>query len=487
LGFGKVQFCRFVQGEPVRRLYLFPPRFAVVLLFALTGLSAQSQAQLPSDIREKIDKLVTETLARTATPSVSLVVVKEGQIAYLKAYGNARLDPQTAAKSEMRFCLGSLSKPFTSEAILLLQEQGKLSLDDKVSRFLPDLSRASEVTIRQLLSQTSGYQEYWTVDYLPLNVLQPIAPRKILEQTASRPLNFDPGTKWEISDTNYVMAGMIVEKASGMSLYRFLREKVFAPLGMESAIDVDSEKLGLPDAAGYMRYALGPPRPAPREGQGWLFGGEELAMTAQDIGKWDISLMNHELLKPPSYRQFETAVSLSNGLATNYALGNGVTRKAERRAIYGLGDVSGFSAANTIFPDDHIAIAVFANMDAGAPPEITNGIISLLFPKKSEPDPVAPQKLEQARKIFDSLQHGALDRSLFTEDANNYFNEQALQDFASSLTPLGNPQEFVPTEYSVANGLVFRDYRIKFANLTLIAHTIEEQRGKLEQYNIEQE
>ena len=471
----------------MRRLYFVFLQFAAVLLAALTGLQAQSQPQIPPDVREKIDKLVTDTLASTTTPGASVVVVKEGQIAYLKAYGNARLDPQTTAKPEMRFCLGSLSKPFTAEAILLLQEQGKLSLDDKVSRFLPYLSRADEVTIRQVLSQTSGYQEYWTVDYLPLKVLQPITPRKILEQAANRPLNFDPGMKWEISDTNYVIAGMIAEKASGMPLYRFLREKVFAPLNMESVVDVDSEKLGSADAAGYLRYALGPPRPAPHEGQGWLFGGEELAMTAQDIGKWDISLMNHELLKPSSYRQFETAALLSNGLATNYALGNGVTRKAERRAIYGLGDVSGFSAANTIFPDDHIAIAVFTNMDAGAPPEITNGIVSLLFPKKSEPDPVAPQKLEQARKIFDSLQHGTLDRSLFTEDANNYFNEQALKDFASSLTPLGTPQEFVPTEYSVANGLVFRDYRIKFAKLTLLARTIEEQKGKIEQYSIEQE
>ena len=471
----------------MRRLNFLLPRFAVVLLAALTGLSAQSQPQLPSDVREKIDKLVTETLARTATPGASLVVVKEGQIAYLNAYGNARLDPQTTATPEMRFCLGSLSKPFTAEAILLLQEQGKLSLDDKVSRFLPDLTRANEITIRQVLSQTSGYQEYWTVDYLPLKVLQPTTPRKILDQAARRPLNFDPGMKWEISDTNYVIAGMIVEKASGMPLYRFLREKLFAPLNMESVTDVDSEKLGPDDAVGYIRYALGPPRPAPREGQGWLFGGEELAMTAQDIGKWDISVMNHKLLKPSSYRLFETAALLSNGLATNYALGNGITRKAERLAIYSLGDVSGFSAENTIFPEDHIAIAVLTNMDAGAPPDISNGIVSLLFPKKSEPDPAAPQKLEQARRIFGSLQHGTLDRSLFTEDANNYFSEQALQDFASSLNPLGNPQEFVATEYSVANGLSFRDYRIKFANLTLVAHTIEDQRGKLEQYSIGQE
>jgi D-alanyl-D-alanine carboxypeptidase len=471
----------------VRRLSFLLPRFAVVLLAALAGLPAQSQSQLPPDIREKIDKLATDTLARTGTPSASLVVVKDGQIAYLKAYGSARLDRQTAAKSEMRYCLGSLSKPFTAEAILLLQDQGKLSLDDKVSRFLPDLSRANEVTIRQVLSQTSGYQEYWTVDYLSRNFLQPTTPRKILDQAAHRSLNFDPGTRWEISDTNYVIAGMIVEKASGMPLYRFLREKLFGPLGMQSAVDIDAEKLGPADPAGYMRYGLGPPRPAPHEGQGWLFGGEELAMTAQDMGKWDISVINHELLKPNSYRQFERTGLLSNGLGTEYALGQGVGTREEKRVLGGMGDISGFSAANSIYPDDRVAIAAFANMDAGAPAEIIRGIFSLLFPKKAEADPDAPQKLEQARKVFDSLQHGTFDRSLFTEDANSYFTEQALKDFASSLAPLESPQEFVQTERSVKNGLVFRSYRIKFANQTLAAHTVELQTGKLEQYLIEEE
>lgn len=472
----------------MRRLSFILPSVAIVLLSTLVSFPAHSQTQLPPDVREKIDKLATETLAKTGTPSVSIVVVKDGQIGYLKAYGNARLDPKVPTQSGMRYCLGSLSKPFTAEALLLLQEQGKLSLDDKVSRFLPDLSRANEVSIRQVLSMTSGYQEYMTLDdYLPQNFLHPTTPRKILDQAARKPLNFDPGTQWEISDTNYVIAGMIVEKASGMSLYRFLREKLFGPLDMESVMDIDSEKLGPSDPTGYMRYALGPPRPAPHEGQGWLFGGEELAMAAQDIGKWDVSVINHKLLKPSSYRQFERTVLLSNGLVTAYALGNGITRKAGRRMIYSAGDVSGFSAANTIFPDDRIAIAVFANMDAGAPAEITDGVISLLIPQKSEPDLEASQKLEQTRKIFDSLQHGILDRSLFTEDANSYFSEQALQDFASSLAPLGNPQEFVQTERSVKSGVVFRSYRIKFANRTLAAHTAELQTGKLDQYLIEEE
>ena len=210
-------------------------------------------------------------------------------------------------------------------------------------------------------------------------------------------------------------------------------------------------------------------------------------MTAQDMGKWDISVINHELLKPNSYRQFERTGLLSNGLGTDYALGQGVGTREERRMLGSTGDISGFSATNSIYPEDRIAIAVFANMDAGAPVEILRGILPFVFPKKSDADPDAPQKLEQARKIFASLQRGTLDRSLFTEDAKSYFNEQALKDFAASLGPLGNPQEFVQTEHSVKNGLVSRSYRIKFANQTLAAHTAEVRTGKLEQYMIEEE
>jgi D-alanyl-D-alanine carboxypeptidase len=140
-------------------------RFHILVLllaacFAGANANAQAQAQLPADMQQKIDKVATDALAKTGVPSASVALVKNGQIVYLHAYGNARLDPAVPATPEMRYSIGSNSKQFTATAILLLQEQGKLSLDDKVAKFLPDLTRANEVTIRQLLSHTSGYQDY---------------------------------------------------------------------------------------------------------------------------------------------------------------------------------------------------------------------------------------------------------------------------------------------------------------------------------------
>src|SRR5205085_1160736 len=158
--------------------------------------------QLPADLVEKIDTVATDTLARTGVPSASVAVVKDGRIAYVKAYGDARLDPKTPATPQMRYSIGSISKQFTAAAILLLQEQGKLSLDDKVSKYVPELTRANEVTIRQLLSHTSGYQDYWPQDYVMPGMLKATDAQQIMNTWGKKPLDFDPGTKWQYSNTN---------------------------------------------------------------------------------------------------------------------------------------------------------------------------------------------------------------------------------------------------------------------------------------------
>ena len=152
----------------------------------------------------------------------------------------------------MRYSIGSISKQFTATAVLLLQEQGKLSLDDKVAKFIPNLTRANEVTIRQLLSHTSGYQDYWPQDYVMPPMMLPTTAQKILDMWARKPLDFDPGTKWQYSNTNYVIAGVIIEKVARMPLLQFLQQRVFTPLGMTSVSDTDQAKLGDTDPADEM-------------------------------------------------------------------------------------------------------------------------------------------------------------------------------------------------------------------------------------------
>ncbi len=467
----------------MRRLFaskLRPVIFVATLASAVVPTAAQST--LSPELRQKIDQSAGDVLTRTGVPSASVAIVKDGQIAYLRAYGDARLEPRTPARPEMRYSIGSISKQFTATAILLLQEQGKLSLDDKVAKFIPDLTRANEVTIRQLLSHTSGYQDYWPQDYVPPFMMQAITANRILDLWARKPLDFDPGTKWQYSNTNFVIAGVIVEKASGMPLLDFLHQKIFDPLGMKSVTNTDQEKLGDSDPTGYLRYALGPLRPAPKEGKGWLFAAGELAMSAADLAKWDLSIIDQKVLKPSSYKEFETEILLKNGLGTGYGLGVHVTSESGRRVLEHDGEVSGFTSQNNVFPDDHVAIVVLTNQDAvEAPGQIADDLAPLLFAVE---DPETTKKLNQARNILAGLQQGTIDRSLFTGNGNSYFSEAALNDFASSLAPLGTPQEFTQTRQRLRGGMLLRVYRVRFPQKTLRVWTFEMPDGKLEQYQV---
>lgn len=449
---------------------------------AIGGTRAPAQATLPVAMQAAIDSAAREVLARTGAPSASIAVVRDGKIAYMNAYGSARLEPAMPATSSMRYSIGSVSKQFTATAILLLAERHKLSLDDKVGRFLPELTRANQVTVRQILSMTSGYQDYWPQDYVMPPMLKPTTARTIVNEWARKPLDFEPGTKWQYSNTNYVIAGLIVEKVSGMPLVDFLRKEIFTPLHMESVLITDDAALGPTDPERYLRYALGPVRVAPKEGKGWLFAAGELAMTASDLARWDISVMNHTVLKPASYMTQQTNVLLKNGTGTGYGLGVDVGAPNSHRLISHGGEVSGFTTQNSIYPDDHVAVVVLTNLDAtGASGQIANRIADALFGATDTATDIA---VAQARTIFMGLQHGSIDRLLFSDNANAYFSDQALADFASSLGPLGAPTEVTQTRQSLRGGMTFRAFRIRCGQKSVALSTFTLPDGKLEQYQI---
>ncbi len=455
-------------------------RTAFTALFAFTTtLAAQ---ELPADMRASIDKAATDILAKTGAPSASIAVVRDGKIAYVHAYGLANLETRMAASPQMRYSIGSISKQFTAAALLMLQEEGKLSLDDKVIRWMPDLTRAGDVTIRQILSMTSGYQDFWPQDYVMPMMMQPVTAPEIAARWGKIPLDFEPGAKWQYSNTNYVIAGMIAEKVAGMPLIDYLQKRVFVPLKMTTVSNTDAAPLGPEDPMRYLRYALGPLRPAPKEGRGWMFAAGELAMTAHDLALWDISMIDQTILQPASYRLLETEVEMNNGVGSRYGLGVSVGMADGRRIIAHGGEVSGFTARNEVYPDDRVAITVLTNLDAtGASEQIASAISKAVF---ASTDPGTPKTTDQMRKIFDELQKGRIDRAQFTSNANAYFDDQAVKDFASSLGPLGTPQEFVQAAQSLRGGMTLRRYRIKFANKTLRLTTFIMPDGTIEQYQI---
>ncbi|HYA51780.1 MAG TPA: serine hydrolase domain-containing protein, partial [Streptosporangiaceae bacterium] len=309
-----------------------------------------------------------------------------------------------------------------------------------------------------------------------------ISADSIMALWAKIPLDFDPGTRWQYSNTNYVIAGAIVEKVSGMLFFDFLRTRILEPLGMRSAVNTDAGPLPPSDPTGYMSYGIGPLHPAPAEGSGWMFAAGELAMTAGDLAKWDISMMDRSLLAPSSYRELETEVLLKNGVGTGYGLGVDVGLDAGHRVVSHGGEVSGFTASNRIYPDDGAAIVVLTNQDAAtAAGAIAQAIGRLLFTVQ---DAATRATVAQAQRIFESLQHGTIDRSLFTDNANAYFDDVALRDFAASLGPLGAPQAFVQVVEQGRGGMLERVFRVTFPGRTLRVWTYEMPDGKLEQYQV---
>lgn len=459
--------------------------YLLLLSLAFSTAFAQDQAvvnKLPADLGQKVDQVAAQVLAETGVPSASLAIVRDGQIAYTQAYGKARLDPAETAEPSMRYSIGSISKQFTAAAVLLLQQQGKLSINDPVGKYLPDLTRANEVTIRMLLSHTSGYQDYWPEDYLMPPMSEPTTAQHILDTWGKKPLDFDPGTQWQYSNTNFVIAGRIVEMVSGEPLMQFLEEHIFRPLDMKEVWNSDARKLDQPDAEGYIRYALGPLRPAPKEGRGWMFAAGELAMPAYDLAQWDISLMNRSLLQAKSYDEMFTPVMLKNGSSSHYGLGLFIAYMNGHPELEHSGEVSGFVAENEVFPKDKLAITVLTNQDASrAAGMIARELAPLLLGLSQE---TASAAETQALNLFENFQQGKIDRTLFTPWCNAYFSPQALEDYQSSLAPLGKPLRVQQMAEELRGGMTFRAFRVTFPNSSrqLNITTYTEPDGKLEQY-----
>lgn len=446
--------------------------------------STSATRQMPGNesLAYRVDAIASRILKSTGVPSASVAVVRHGRILYVHAYGFSKLDPKVMAKPDMRYAIGSISKQFTAASILLLEQEGKLTLDDPISKWLPGLTKANEVTIREVLSHTSGYQDFWPQDYVPPMMLKNIKPTEILDRWAKRPLDFEPGTQWQYSNTNFIIAAQIVEKISHESIFTFLHKHILDPLGIKDAVNFDEGKMSSTDPTGYMRYGLGPLRPAPHEGSGWMSGAGELAMTPRDLAKWDISIIDQSLLQPSSYKQLETEVRLKSGVGTNYGLGVEVGMMNGHRLISHSGEVSGFTAENMVFPDDSAAVVVLTNQDAAsAAGAIARSVSQILFKTQ---DAQTAMRTEQAHKIFSGLQKGQIDRSLFTPDANFYFSKQALQDFKTTLGPLGKPKSFVQTYEHYRGGMLERVFSVSFPKQTLRVWTYQKPDGKLEQYQI---
>lgn len=453
------------------------------------GVALTAQAPLSPDVSANVDAAVHDVLTKTGVPSASVGVVQGGHIVFTKAYGSARLSPPMPATADLRYAVGSISKQFTAACMLLLQEEGKLSIDDPIAKYFPELTRAQDVRIRHILSHTSGYEDYAPQDYTIPAWTKPTTASAVVHEWATKPLDFEPGSQYQYSNTNFNIAGLIVEKVSGEPFWAFLSRRVLKPLGMTRTIDLDTEHDKL-EPVGYMRNALGPLRPAIMEAPGWYFADGEMAMPVGDLLLWDISLINRSLLKPASYTLMETDQPLTTGGTAHYGLGVTLSMRDGHPVVSHGGEVGGFVAQNTVFPDDKLAIAVMTNQEASAAAgAIARALSTLLLPARGATSGGAADTAmaeAQAKRIIQGLRKGTVDRAMFTADANFYFNQVSLSDHADSLGPLGDVRTVTQTSTSLRGGMTFRSFDVTFANGTKVRLTTYTTRdGKLEQFLIE--
>jgi hypothetical protein len=255
---------------------------------------------------------------------------------------------------------------------------------------------------------------------------------------------------------------------------------------MTGVFNSDASTLPANDPTGYYQHALGPLRAAPKEGQGWMFAAGELAMPASDLALWNISLMYRTLMAPASYEEMFTEVKLKNGKGTGYGLGVQVGNRNGHRFIEHSGEVSGFVSENIVFPDDKVAVTVLTNEDASSAAGALGRKIEPLVLGGGSGTGAASAEAAAAEKraldIFMGLQDGKLDRSQLTALCDGYFTAEAVQDFASSLKPLGTPTSFKQVSEGKRGGMTFRVFSVSFPSKQLRVTVYEMPDGKLEQY-----
>lgn len=474
-----------------------------------------TSAPMSTAERSQVDEAVQTIMRRNDVPAISLAIVRHGQIAYLEAYGSAELPTVVGhskttlqgrtANISTRFAIGSVSKEFTAAAILLLADRGKLSLDDTVSEYLPELTDAKQATIRELLSHTSGYRDYFLQEYIPEQMQRPTSVDTILKTWAERPLDFPPGQEWQYSGTNYVIAGRIVEKVTGEPYEKFLEDNILRPVGITGETFADHPGHPERNAVGYYRFALGPPRLAPLTGRNWLFAMADLEMTAKDVALWDISVMNRSLLSPASYQAMSFETKTTNGNVTGYGLGFFVrsiegTDSNQHVMLHHPGEISGFRSHNFVLPDLKAAVVILTNAEySDTTSELAEQLQSLVGIKpgdtsrsdtqvSSTPRAQMPKEnaIEaRAHRLMLDFAQGHVDRDDLAPDALATFTPEAVDDIRRSLAPLGDLQQVRLDSTQLRGGTKHYALTLVYQHRQLQIAEYDRLDGKIEQFLID--
>lgn len=348
----------------------------LAFLFAaqLTRAASTNQAMAAADFAAKADAyLQTELTAERFAGSV--MVAFSNQIVFMQGYGLANRELGVANAPDTKFRIASVTKQFTALCILILQEQGKLSVEDAISKFLPNCPDAwSKIKIRHLLTHTSGISDYAGFAEYRSTVMLPWPPEKLMALLRDKPLEFEPGEHFSYSNSGYVLLGCIIEKVAGRSYEQFLEQFIFHPLGMTNSGCWHFETILPHRAAGYSR-----------DGDAWVNaaytdatfpqGDGGVYSTVEDFFRWYQCLREHKLVPADSWNAMTTPAK------ENYGFGIAAVDRFGQKMLAHDGRVNGFVASMRCFPAADIFVAAFANSDSAHSGEVADNLAALLFNK----------------------------------------------------------------------------------------------------------
>jgi D-alanyl-D-alanine carboxypeptidase len=470
-------------------------RFATgaILLF-LSSASSFVHAQEPARSSEPvkaasfssttaIDDYVQERMHKRHIPGVSIGIVQNGKVIQAKGFGVANVELSVPATENTVYQLASVTKTFTAAAIIMLVQEGKLGLDDKVTARLHDLPPTwAGVTVRHLLNHTSGIKSYTSVRDFSKTMRKDYTQREIVNLVAKEPPEFAPGEKWSYNNTGYFLLGMLIEKITGKKYGEFLDERIFKPLSMTQSRVNDLHAVIPNRAQGYtwdgkeLRNGeyVSPTQP---------FSAGMLVSTVDDLLKWDAALLTESLLKKSTLEQMWTPTRLSKGGESDYGFGWSVGKENGHRIVGHGGGIPGFSTQLSRYVDDNLTVIVLTNSDNGNAGALARGIAARLVPALAEEaeKPIADsdtQTTERLKGVILAALKGEADAELFTKDSKERI-VAAIKQGKGTAASVGALKEFLLHDRTPSDQGVKLRYRAKFANEAMNAFFDLDKDGKI--------
>jgi D-alanyl-D-alanine carboxypeptidase len=442
-------------------------------------------------------------------PGMEIVVIDHGKIVRDSAYGVRNVATRQAVDPGTGFEIGSITKQFTAAAILQLKERGKLSLGDPLRKYVPAYFAARKVTISQLLLQVSGIPDYTetkafgklvAMHHGKLALAHPGSFEQIVAMIKDMPLAFQPGTKFQYSNSNYVLLGHIVELASGMSWNQYIERNIFKPAGMEHSSFMEDESHIADMATGYTSGQTCAHFVSHCHGDfiptgtflGWALGAGAIVSTATDLARWDFALLGGKIIGKDDVRLMMTPAALPAFNAnSHYAFGWVIDRHDNEARVWHNGGTFGFTATNELYPDLGQGIIVLVNTTAANADNLAMTEFDRLHPALAQSQSVAaagedPAVTARAKMLFAQFATGNVDRSQLTPQMNQAMTPSVLETAKTQFTALGSPTKWVYRGSQAAGGQTTYAYRVSFATgVSLNVYmTVETQGGKIGGYDV---